>query len=103
MVYSVITSHRAKQDMKEIGRYIAEELQSPQSARNLLESFEREINELNQMPKRFAYVSDENLARKGIRWLPVKNYSIFYNVDEDTKTVTVIRVYYARRDWANLL
>ena len=38
-----------------------------------------------------------------IRSIPVKNYLIFYLIDDATKTVNVLRVLYSRRDWTNLL
>jgi toxin ParE1/3/4 len=103
MEYKVTTSHRAKRNMTYIGKYIATQLHAPETAREYLDNFKSQIAELNHMPKRFALVSDERLAKMGMRSVQVKNYSIFYIVDEQTKTVTVISVMYSRRDWVNLL
>jgi len=63
----------------------------------------KEMNSLDTMPKRFALVSDDRLAQMGIRSVPVKNYSIFYTVDEQENSVTIISVMYSKRNWANLL
>jgi len=103
MVYKVSTSHRAQNDMLEIGKYIATQLHAPESASKLLDDMENEIADLNTMPKRFALVSDERLAQMGIRSVPVKNYSIFYTVDEQEESVIIISVMYSKRNWANLL
>ena len=46
---------------------------------------------------------EERLAAKGYRVLPVKNYLIFYKVNEAEKCVDIIRILYNRRDWINLL
>ena len=103
MAYNVITSSRAKMDMLEIAKYIATELYAPEAANNLLDDFENQMADLTHMPKKFTLVSDERLARLGIRSVPVKNYIIFYVVSEHVSTVTIISVMYCRRDWANLL
>jgi toxin ParE1/3/4 len=103
MVYKVVVSSSAKNDMLEIGEYIAVELLAPNAAGNHLDAFETQIADLNYMPKRFALVFDERLAQMGIRSVDVKNYTLFYHVDDGTETVTIISVMYSRRDWMNLL
>lgn len=103
MMFEVITRPEAKKDLYEIFRYISEELFSPQSALKLLDEIESEILGLKTMPKRFPLISDEAFADKGFRLMPVKNYLVFYVVDEQTKTVNILSVMYNRRDWGNLL
>ena len=103
MMYKVVPSERARKDILDIIGYITSELDSPEAARKLLIALYKEMNSLDTMPKRFAFVSDERLAQMGIRSIPVKNYIIFYTVDEQKKSVTIIRVMYSKRDWANLL
>jgi len=103
MIYQVIISEPAEIDMVAIGLYISEELHSPEAAENLLDEIDRQLLSLEQMPKRFALVSDEELASKGIRTIPVKNYLVFYFIDEYSKTVTITRVLYGRRNWVYLL
>jgi len=103
MEYKVTTSRRAKRNIADIGKYIATQLHAPETAREYLDNFKNQIAELNHMPKRFALVSDERLAKMGLRSAQVKNYSIFYIVEEQTQAVTVISVMYNRRDWVNLL
>lgn len=40
----------------------------------------------------------EPWCSRGLRIMPVDNYVVFYIPDEDTKTVTVVRVMYNGRD-----
>lgn len=87
----------------EITEYITVNLDSHEAARKLLISLNKQMNSLDTMPKRFALVSNEKLAKKGIRSIPVKNYLIFYVVDEQSKTVNIVSVMYSKRDWLNLL
>ena len=103
MIYHIDITEPAEVDMDEIGFYIARTLHAPESAEKLLDEIDRNILSLEQMPKRFALVSDERLASLGIRVIPVKNYLIFYFVDDNAITVTIARVLYNRRNWAQLL
>jgi len=89
--------------MEAIIQYITDELHDPQAATNLLNAIEAQISDLSKMPKRFALVSDKKLASRGLRLIPVKNYLIFYVVNEQTKTVSIVSVIYSKRDWINLL
>jgi len=36
-------------------------------------------------------------------FIVVDNYIVFYIIDEERKTVTIVRILYTRRDWENLL
>lgn len=38
------------------------------------------------------------MQKKGVRRFPVKNFLVYYWIDEDNKLVNVIAVIYARRD-----
>jgi len=103
MIFQVNTSKRAETELWKIADYISEVLHSPQAAYDLMYEISKQIRTLNHMPNRFALVSDEQLAKRGVRSDPVKNYRIFYVADETTETVTIISIMYNRRDWANLL
>ena len=103
MEYNVIITKPARIDITGIGRYIAKELHAPEAAAALAEDIYNAAADLKYMPKRFPHVSDERLAHQGIRLIPVKNYLIFYNVDDIRHIVTVVRVLYGRRDWVNLM
>ena len=93
----------AKKDMADIVQYISHELHSPAAAAvladNMIEAAERlaefpYINAIHQtlMPLKHEY-------RKQI----VKNYILFYWIEEERKRVTIARVIYARRDFEKLL
>jgi toxin ParE1/3/4 len=48
-------------------------------------------------------VADERLAAIGYRKLIVKNYIIFFSIDEKAKVVDVERILYGRRNWRAIL
>ena len=58
---------------------------------------------LEQLPTRHALVADERLAQNGIRQIPVKNYIVFYIINEADSAVTVVRILYGQRNWIDLL
>jgi toxin ParE1/3/4 len=69
----------------------------------LLDEIEKKEKTLEITPTIFPFVPDDYLARKRIKFLKIKNYMLFYIIDEDEETVTVIRFLYCRRDWKNIL
>ncbi|NLK87387.1 MAG: type II toxin-antitoxin system RelE/ParE family toxin [Clostridiaceae bacterium] len=101
--YSVEITEPAEYDLLEIKRYISEELYEPKIAERIISNIADAIFELEDMPFRYALVSDERLALCGMRKLIIDNYIVFYIVDERIRTVTIVRVLYVRRNWADLL
>jgi len=51
----------------------------------------------------FALVDDKELAKLGVRSTSIRNYLIFFVVDEASLTVDVISFMNGRRDWASIL
>ena len=81
---------RDEQDMEDIYHYIADKLQSPQSAMGQFEVIANTIQFLEIFPERCAVVEELLRLNIKVRRLLVKNYSVFYRIDNDT--VTVLRV-----------
>jgi plasmid stabilization system protein ParE len=89
--------------MREIYRYIAEELHNPVAAERRITQIESAIRSLRENPARHPLVRDEYLASKGYRLVVVKNHIVFYIVREKQRVVSIMRVMYGRRDWMRLL
>jgi len=86
-----------------VSNYISEILKAPLAAENLLLEAEKEIGNLCDFPLSCPLVRDTYFATKGVRFLTIRNYLVFYTANESTQVVTIIRFLYARRDWASLL
>ena len=97
-VYQVIVLPEAQKDIREIVLYIARELAAPQAALALQEDFQREIHALSQMPKRIRLVDEQPWRDAGVRKTRVRNYYIYFLVDDVGMTVHVIAVIYTGRD-----
>ena len=92
MIYSVNISSQADKDLRAIYEYIAISLVSPQNAAAQLSRLEDRINSLDNLPNRYM------IYKNDIRFVPVDNYLVFYTVEDKSKTVSVLRVMYGKRD-----
>ena len=101
--YRVDISEPAENDLMDIVKYISSQLSAPETALSMLERIEKAMNALSEMPERYPLVSDELLAQLGYHSLTVKNYVVFFSIDEADKAVEVERILYARRDWMHIL
>ena len=93
----------ARQDMIEIVQYISRKLQNPTAANQLA----MELIEAGDGIPKFPYANPSYTPirplKREYRKLRVRNYAMFYWVDEAEQLVTVARVVYAKRDYERLL
>jgi len=101
--YNIFLSESAEQDIRDIIRYIAADLSSPQTAESMQATIETALESLRTSPKIHPYVQDEALAFAGLRKLIIKSYIAFYTVDNKSKSVDVVRILYSRRDWQHII
>ena len=83
--------------------YINDTLKNPKAAYNLIVNITNKLLKIRENPKIRPLVRDEYLASLGYRLINVKNYMIFYIIDEDNKYLKIVRFLYCKRDWINLL
>ena len=72
--------------------YITYQLQNEFAADSLKESVRNTVRSLETFPLRYAAVTNN------IRKVSVKNFYIFYSVDEQSKTVNILRILYKGMD-----
>ena len=102
-MYTIKITRVAEEDLLEIVRYISEKLKSPIAAIDLMDLIEQKTKILVESPLSCKLISDEYFQQKGIRFLQVKNYMIFFRIHDDRKEISIIRILYARRDWIYIL
>jgi toxin ParE1/3/4 len=98
MTYDVKIANQALLDLKSIYECIANILMEPVIAEKQYSLIEKAVYSLNQMPERFRRYEKEPWRSRNLRVMPVDNYIIFYIVDNENWTVTVIRIMYGRRN-----
>ena len=96
--YKVHITRYAYDQMKDIRRYITEELFAPDAAKNLLIAIREAIGSLQTMPSRHQLVNEEPWRTEGIRRLIVRNFYLYYWTDEKKKQVHITAVIYGRRN-----
>lgn len=94
--YNIYLSYKAKDDLKKLLLYIKNNLKEPKIAKRYSQLIKKEIKTLEKFPKRHIVIDDF-----GTRRLIVKNYSVFYEVNEESGIVNVKRVLYSTSDWEN--
>jgi plasmid stabilization system protein ParE len=103
MEYELKISQSAECDIDEILTYMVEKLANPQAAADFADELESRYAELCQHPLMYGQPSNEHLQKSGYRRFIVKNYIVFYRVDNTRKEIFIARVFYGRRDYDNHL
>ena len=93
----------AQRDMIEIVRYISEELKNPIAADRLEVELVGAAESVLTFPYALPVYQPIRSLKHEYRKILVRNFLIFYWVDEEKKLVTVARVVYAKRDIGRLL
>ena len=98
MIWHVDYTDEALDDLKGIYEYIAFTLLEPTTAANLTGILMDAADSLDHLPFRHPLYHNEPWRSKGLRFMPVENYAVFYIPVEATQTVTIIRIMYGARD-----
>nr|WP_177295974.1 type II toxin-antitoxin system RelE/ParE family toxin [uncultured Blautia sp.] len=98
MIFNVVYSSEARQDLRDIYEYIAYELLEPDTAAGQTNRIMKAARSLEQMPMRHRLYEEDPWHSQGLRFLPVDNYLIFYLPDETNNIVNIIRIMYGGRD-----
>ena len=94
----IIYTFKARQDLKDIYEYITYTLLSPDAAKNTTERILESVRSLENMPDRNPLYKDEPWHSQGMRFVPVKNYLVFYTANAKEDTVSIVRIMYGARD-----
>lgn len=101
--YKIKLSKDARNDYFNIIRYIKYTLVEPTIADKYANLINQEIKKLEYTPQRFAVIPSNIIKYNNIRKLIVKNYIVFYRINENEKIVHIERILYGGTDWRNKL
>lgn len=96
--YKIKVTRQAKEHLALIREYIATELQAPIVAKRMLELLKSGMMSLQTMPYRVKLISEQPWCELGFRRIRVKNYYVYFCVDDSRKEVQILAVIYVRRD-----
>ena len=96
--YRIKHSERFSRDLKNVLKYIADDLKSPIASENMLKAVEKRVRKMSGNPLIYPkHQSKRNTYYK----LQVKNYTIFYFIENDT--IILFRFLYSKRDFKKLI
>lgn len=101
--YKVNVANEALYDLISIYNYIALELKEPYYAKNQISRIRSSISSLEVFPLRNKVVEWDPWSTIGVRQMPIDNFIIYYVVNENESIVTVLRVFYGKRDIKNII
>ena len=84
--------------IEETVQYISRTLLEPEIAQKWVDTLQREIEKLDSIPSRYPLTEEEPWHTKGIHKMPIKNFLVYYLIDEEKQTVWITAVIYGRRD-----
>ena len=100
--YEVILLPSAEEDLRNIYKYISQELKSEINAKRVISRIESEIYNLNILPESYHLIDFEPWRSKGVRHFPVGNYQVFYLVDNEKFKVNVLNILYGKMNFQEI-
>lgn len=97
--YNIKFSKEAKNDYFDIIRYIKYNLLEPTIANKYSILINEEIEKLEYNPQRFAIADIKIKNYSKIHKLIIKNYIVFYRINENSKIVNIERILYGASNW----
>ena len=93
----------AKEDLRNIAYYIAEQSQDKEIAIRLIKQLQEKCKILEDFPESGAIPKDRVMMSAGYRFLVHKDYLIFYNYEKADNTAYILAVFNAKRDYMRVM
>ena len=101
--YRVEISETAINDLKNIISYIRDDLAEDIIADKYKILFKQKLNNLENIAGSMPVLDKALTGHENIRKVNVRNYIIFYRIDEDNSKASVLRIGHAFMDWEKYL
>ena len=101
--YDYVLTDIAESDIDEAFSYIAINLGNVVAASSLADAFMEQIENFCLHPRAGTPVENEFLKRDDVRYFLVKNYIVYYVVDDVSRKIVVLRFVYGKRNQDNIL
>ena len=93
----------AKKDVDNIIYYISYHLKNLIASRKLRDLFINGLNHIMEFPYSNPVYKPTHNLKYEYRSYKIKNFLIFYTIDEKNKIITIVRVLYQKMDISNIL
>ncbi len=100
--FVVEISETAERDLENIISYLRYNLSGDIMADKYKILFKQELKDLENIAGSMPILSEDLTGHKNIRKINVRNYIVFYIVDEENSKVLVLRIGHAFMDWEKI-
>jgi toxin ParE1/3/4 len=83
MIFKLVVSKEATEDIEDIVLYILSELNNPSAASAFLDDVEKSYQNIIKKPAMYGLCNDYKLRNGGYRKIVIKNYLILYRINEE--------------------
>ena len=101
--YVVEVSKTAEQDLENIISYLRYDLAGDIIADKYKMLFKQKVSDLENLAGSMPILDESLTGHKNIRKLNVRNYILFYVIDEEKSKAIVVRIGHAFMDWEKYL
>ena len=101
--YDYVLTDIAESDIDNVLSYISINLGNVVAAKALADEFIDQIDKFCLEPRAGKVVENEFLKRDDVRYFLVKNYIVYYVVDDVSRKIVVLRFVYGKRNQDNIL
>ncbi|MCL2010864.1 MAG: type II toxin-antitoxin system RelE/ParE family toxin [Synergistaceae bacterium] len=102
MDFQVKYSEQAAQDISDIIEYICGVLHNPGAAECFYDEVNKKRQNISKNPFMYPLSRDEKLNAEGYRVVVIRNYLLFYFINEADMIVYIARIVYGRRDFISI-
>ena len=103
MAYKIIQTDSFYRDLDSAIAYIALALENRIAAASLLDAISESYDNLRAMPLMYEACQDHTLKKLGYRKAVIHNYILIYKVDEEAKTVYIMRLFHGSQNYEKLI
>lgn len=103
MSYTVVITDTAKQDLRDIAIWIAEQSRDIETAKRFVHELRECCKKLDKFPSTGSFPRDRVLKSAGFRFVTHKEYLVFYLIDEESKAVNVMAIFNAKKDYMRVI
>lgn len=103
MSYRIQVTYEAEKDIFAALDYIEDVLYNRKAATDLSILVEQTILSLDVSPHRYPLCNDQVLQSYRVRYIPIKNYILLYNINEAKHQVNILAFVFGKRQWQALI
>ncbi|MBQ9180768.1 type II toxin-antitoxin system RelE/ParE family toxin [Candidatus Saccharibacteria bacterium] len=102
MLFKVVITQSAEQDLQGIVGYITTKYSTPVGAKRYIDDISAKITSLAQFPEASPRYQDADWKGLPLYSCNIRKHKIFYTINHGTQTIEIIHIVYNRRDFKKI-